>query len=128
MILGLSSLALFLSMEHFNSNQGIFFCGAHSFRACVHITCFHCFCSNSVNFYRIKINFNVFWEPLENPKLWSHLCYSDMASFPVAGVFTIRRFTLYLADLAKFIRPLVFVKDFLIFYCNLNTFKQNRCS
>ena len=48
---------------------------------------FHCFCSNSVNFYRIKINFNVFWEPLKNPRLWSHFCYSAMASCAVSGVF-----------------------------------------
>ena len=61
---------------------------ARSLRASVHKTCFHCFCSNSVNFYRIKINFNVFWEPLKNPKQWLHLCYSAMASFAVAGVFT----------------------------------------
>ena len=61
---------------------------ARSLRASARKTCFHCFCSNSVNFYRMKINFNVFWEPLKNLKHWSHLCHSDMASFAVAGVFT----------------------------------------
>ena len=70
------------------------FCCAHSFRAYARITCFHCFCSNLVNCYRIKINFNVFWEPLENLKLWSHLYYAAMASFAVAGVFTYARIIL----------------------------------
>ena len=62
-----------------------------SLRASKHKTCFHCFCSNLVNFYRIKINFNVFWEPLKNLKLWLHFCYSVLASFAVAGVFTFAR-------------------------------------
>ena len=64
---------------------------ARFLRASAHKTCFHCFCSNLVNFYRNKINFNVFWEPLKNLKLWSHLYHSGMASFALAGVFTFAR-------------------------------------
>ena len=61
---------------------------ARSFHASARKTCFHCFCSNSVNFYRIKIFFNVFWEPLKNLKQWLHFCHSMMACFAIAGVFT----------------------------------------
>ena len=63
----------------------------------IHMLTLHCSCSNSVNFYRIKINFNVFWEPLEDLKLWSHFRYSAMATFPVAGVFTYARIFFYLS-------------------------------
>ena len=52
---------------------------------------FHCFCSNSVNFYRIKIKFNVLWEPLKNAKQWWHFCNSAMATLSVAGVFRYAR-------------------------------------
>ena len=64
---------------------------ARFLRASAHKTCFN---SNLVSFYRIKINFNVFWEPLENLKLWFHLYYTAMASFAVAGVFTYARIIL----------------------------------
>ena len=52
------------------------------------ITCFHCFWSNSVSFYRIQIIFNVLWEPLKNAKQWWYLFHTYMARFAVAGVFT----------------------------------------
>ena len=64
---------------------------ARSLRASAHITCFHCFWSNSVSFYRIKIIFNVLREPWRNAKQWMYLFYSAMASLAVAGVFTYAR-------------------------------------
>ena len=67
------------------------FCCARSFRASAHITCFHSFCSNSVNFYRTKIIFNVFWEPMKNPTSWSYLFASAMARYAEAGEFTYAR-------------------------------------
>ena len=74
-------------------------------RACARLharkTCFQRFGPNSLNFYRIKINFNVFWEPLENLKLWSHFCYSAMASFSVAGVFTYTRIFYFTSECIK---------------------------
>ena len=74
---------------------------ARSLCACAYKTCFHCFGSNSVNFYRIKLNFNVFWEPLKNLKLWLHFCYSAMASFAVAGVFTYSRIIFVISPCIK---------------------------
>ena len=57
----------------------------------VHTPFLSCFGSYSVNFYRIKINLNVFWEPLKNLKLWLHFRHSAVANFAVAGVFTYAR-------------------------------------
>ena len=95
-MLAISALTLFLCTENFKANGIDYF----SIRACArrhaHKTCFHCYCSNSVNFHRIKIKFNVFWEPLENPKQWLHFCYSAMATFALAGVFTYARIVFYL--------------------------------
>ena len=90
-MLATSSLTLFLCTQDFKA-IGV----KRSFiRACARPharkTCFQRFGPNSANFYRIQIIFNVLWEPLKNLKQWLHFCYSDMAGFAVAGVFTYAR-------------------------------------
>ena len=112
--LELSYLTLFLCTQDFKANgvncSFIRACVRACVRACLDApkTCFHCFCSNSVNFYRIKLIFNVFWEPFENLKLWLHLCHSAMASCAIAGVFTYARITFL-----KALHPWIFIGSWL---------------
>ena len=106
-MLAISSLTLFLCTQNFNSSGNFFLDCAHSLSASTHKTCFHCFCCNSVNFYRIQIIFNVLWEPLKNPKLWSHFCYSAMASFALAGVFMYARIIFFF--ISPCIKELIFI-------------------
>ena len=99
-ILGLCSLTLFLCTQDSKAS------GVNGFpiRACArlqaHKTCFQRFGPNSLSFYRIKLIFSVFWDAEKNGKRSASLFSSPMASFAVAGVFTIRRSTVYVADIA----------------------------
>ena len=100
-MLGLCALTLFLCTQDFKARKlNRFFV-----RACARLyarkTCFQRFGPNSLNFYRIKLIFKVFWDAEKNLKRWAGLFSSAMATFSVAGVFTIRRYTVYMANIAK---------------------------
>ena len=92
-MLAISALTLFLCSQDFKAigiNRSLV-------RACarlyVHKTWFQHFWPNSLNFYRIKLIFSVFWDAEKNAKRWVCLFPSSMASFSVAGVFTILQYT-----------------------------------
>ena len=96
-ILGLSSLTLFLCTQDCKA-IGVNRCFIRTCaRPHARKTCSQRFWPNSANFYRINLNFSVFWDAEKNANQCAGLFSSSMSSFPVAGVFTIRRFTLYLA-------------------------------
>ena len=96
-MLAISSLTLFLCTQDFKAN------GVNRFiiQACARLhtrkTCFQRFGPNLLSFYRIKLIFSVFWDAEKNGKRSACLFSSPMASFAVAGVFTIRRYTVHMS-------------------------------
>ena len=99
-MLGLCALTLFLWTQNFKAN------GVNRFiiRACARLrarkTCFQRFGPNSLSFYRINLIFSVFWDAEKNGKRSACLFSSPMASYSVAGVFTIRRCLSYMGYVA----------------------------
>ena len=92
-MLAIGALTLFLCTENFKANGIDYFFIRACARRHARKTCFQCFCPNSLNFYRIKIIFSVFWDAEKNPTTQTYLYSSAVASSAVAGVFTIRRYT-----------------------------------
>ena len=96
-MLGICALTLFLCTQNFKANE----VNRFILRACARLharkTCFQRFGPNSLSFYQINLNFSVFWDAEKNAKQWAGLFSSSMANFAVAGVFTIRRYTVYLS-------------------------------